>query len=311
MARGWSGAGAWRAGAPKPVLVADELDRCCRTAGAAEARAFRKPILPTGLDVLAGRLADHARVSADVFMLGERVVDKLPLVVVVLLLVDQDGLLGAGGREADDARAAEGLPGLAGAGAARTAPSSCPLPLAPVGPPAALVPVDGARRSGIRAGLPAVAAGVPELESRSCLSRRSNCCRTTKPRAAADQRAAADVRLRRWGRCRRPWWRRRPAAGRRSPWRWGLVLAEQNRLPIVFAGDRVDVFLAQEADFVGFDQRVGVGRIGVELPVVELDGADVLLAAVHGFELAVALDLLGDLGRGDGQRDGRKAPAGR
>ena len=41
----------------------------------------------------------------------------------------------------------------------------------------------------------------------------------------------------------------------------------------------------------------------MEFPVVELDGALVLLAAVHGLPLAVALDLLGDLGHGDRQRE--------
>ena len=40
------------------------------------------------------------------------VVDKFPLVVVGLGLVDHDGLLGAVGREADDAGSAEGLAGL-------------------------------------------------------------------------------------------------------------------------------------------------------------------------------------------------------
>ena len=34
----------------------------------------------------------------------------------------------------------------------------------------------------------------------------------------------------------------------------------------------------------------------MELPVVELDGADVLLAALHGLPLAVALDSLATLG---------------
>ena len=37
--------------------------------------------------------------------------------------------------------------------------------------------------------------------------------------------------------------------------------------------------------------------------VVELDCTRILLAAVHGLYLAVALNLLGNFGRGDGQRD--------
>ena len=72
-------------------------------------------------------------------------------------------------------------------------------------------------------------------------------------------------------------------------------------LPVVLAGDGVDVFLAQEADFVGLHEGVEAGRVGVEFPVVELDGAGVLLAALHGFVLAVELDFLGYSGHGNGQ----------
>src|SRR5579863_839516 len=46
----------------------------------------------------------HARIA-------QGAVSEFPLVVVVLLLIDNDGLLGTGGRKADDARAAEGLSG--------------------------------------------------------------------------------------------------------------------------------------------------------------------------------------------------------
>ena len=82
-----------------------------------------------------------------------------------------------------------------------------------------------------------------------------------------------------------------------------LVLAEEDRLPVDFAGDGIDVLFAQETNVVGLDEGVGVGRIGVEFAVVELDGAAVLHAAMPGFEILVALDGFGDLGRGDGQRD--------
>src|ERR1035441_10917519 len=47
-------------------------------------------------------------------LLGDRVVDKLPLVVMILLLVDHNGLLGAVGREAHDGSPAEGLAVQAG-----------------------------------------------------------------------------------------------------------------------------------------------------------------------------------------------------
>src|SRR5579863_7146582 len=43
--------------------------------------------------------------------IAQGAVSEFPLVVVVLLLIDNDGLLGTGGRKADDARAAEGLSG--------------------------------------------------------------------------------------------------------------------------------------------------------------------------------------------------------
>ena len=74
--------------------------------------------------------------------------------------------------------------------------------------------------------------------------------------------------------------------------------------PLIFARHGVFVLLAQEADLVGLDQGVDVGREGVELLVIELDGAGVLLAALHGLELAVALKLLDDPGHGDGEREG-------
>ena len=85
--------------------------------------------------------------------------------------------------------------------------------------------------------------------------------------------------------------------------RGSFVLAERDRLPVVLAGHGIDVFLAQEANVVGVDEGVDVGRIGVEFAVVELNGAAVLHAAMKGFEVAVALDGAGDVGRGDGQRD--------
>ncbi len=85
-----------------------------------------------------------------------------------------------------------------------------------------------------------------------------------------------------------------------------FVLAEEDRLPVHFVGDGIDVFLAQETDVVGFDEGVGVGRIGMERSVIELNSAAVLHAAMIGFKIAVALDGFGNLRRGDGQRNDDK-----
>ena len=75
-------------------------------------------------------------------------------------------------------------------------------------------------------------------------------------------------------------------------------------LPILFAGRRVRILLAQEANVVGaLEQRIDVGRIGPEFLVVHPDPADVLLAAMHRLDFAVALNLFGNPGQGDGQRD--------
>jgi hypothetical protein len=70
--------------------------------------------------------------------------------------------------------------------------------------------------------------------------------------------------------------------------------------------DRILVFLAQEADFVGLDERLDVGRVGFEFAVVELNGAAILHASMKGFEVAVALDGAGNFGRGDGEREGEE-----
>ena len=51
-------------------------------------------------------------------LIGAGIVDKLPLVVMILLFIGEDGLLRAGRLEADDPCAAEGLAGLAKGGCA-------------------------------------------------------------------------------------------------------------------------------------------------------------------------------------------------
>ena len=59
----------------------------------------------------AGGLANLAGVAtAYGWRVGERVVGELPLVVVLLLLVDENRGIGAGGREADDACPTKGWP---------------------------------------------------------------------------------------------------------------------------------------------------------------------------------------------------------
>ena len=178
----------------------------------------------------AGGLADRAGVAAAHGLhIGERVVSKLPLVIVVLLFVDQDGLFWAGGGEADDARAAEGLSGLARAGtrAGRTVlpdelvpevvlpvPPVLPLvpPLSPVVPePPPEVPVEGVEP------LPDPMRRRSRYRRRARLSRRL----TTEGRSPPSSRCFRRGRCRRWGQCPR-WSRRsRQAAGRRSPLRSG------------------------------------------------------------------------------------------
>lgn len=69
--------------------------------------------------------------------------------------------------------------------------------------------------------------------------------------------------------------------------------------PVGFAGHGVGVAPAEEADVVGFFELFEGAGVVAELAVVELDGADVLPAAVDGFEFAVAAEGLGDAGGGD------------
>ena len=73
----------------------------------------------------AGRLADGSGVApAYLLLVHQRAVEELPLVVVVFLFVDQDGLLRTGRGKADDAAAPEGLTtasGVVGGTAARAA----------------------------------------------------------------------------------------------------------------------------------------------------------------------------------------------
>ncbi len=80
-----------------------------------------------------------------------------------------------------------------------------------------------------------------------------------------------------------------------------LVFADVDQPPVVLAGERVEVFFAQEALVVGLFQLLDRAGIVLELLIVDADGAGVLLGAVLSFELAVALDVHGDARRGDRQ----------
>ena len=82
-----------------------------------------------------------------------------------------------------------------------------------------------------------------------------------------------------------------------------LVHTDGDGLPVFFAGGGVDVFFAEEAHFVGVDEGIDVGRVAAEAAVVEPDRAGVLLAAVHSFDFALALDGFGNAGGGDGEGD--------
>ena len=210
---------------------------------------------------------------------------------MVLLLVDQDGLTGAGGGEADDAGATEGLSAEAGI-CARTAcgTGGC-----------------AATASGTACGVRGTAGGGCRRAWASCRTGGGG----AKEGTTADGRAGPGASIDSASTTGSDAGHNRAAGGACACDRLaeetkclGLGLAKADGLPIILAGHWVNVFLPQEADLAGLHQRVHVGRISVELSVVELDGASVLLTALHGFALAVELDFLGDSGHGDRQRDG-------
>ena len=152
-----------------------------------------------------------------------RVVDELPLVVVLFLLVDQNGLFGAGGGEADDARAAKGLAGL-----------SVPVPVGRrfrwlvfpailvVSPRCCLVPP-------VRRFVGRAVRRCRELESAAKVP-----MRRTEPAAGF---ASFRGRCRRWGLCRRSCGVAGERLAEESHRRWSLVLANrigfQSSLPVM------------------------------------------------------------------------------
>jgi hypothetical protein len=68
-----------------------------------------------GLAIASRHAGTSGVAAAHGLHVGDGVIGEFPLVVVLLFLVNEDGFSGAGGREADDASAAEGLPALIGA----------------------------------------------------------------------------------------------------------------------------------------------------------------------------------------------------
>lgn len=76
-----------------------------------------------------------------------------------------------------------------------------------------------------------------------------------------------------------------------------------NGFPVFLSGSRICILSAQEAEIIGRDHRVYARRIAIELSVIHLDAADILLAALHGLDLTVALNLLGNFGRSDRHRN--------
>ena len=63
-----------------------------------------------------------------------------------------------------------------------------------------------------------------------------------------------------------------------------------HQLPVILAGQGVEIAPAQEADVVRLDELIHGCRVGAEFLVVHPDRALVLQAPLYRFELAVVLD---------------------
>jgi hypothetical protein len=72
--------------------------------------------------------------------------------------------------------------------------------------------------------------------------------------------------------------------------------------PVIFAGHRIQIALAQETHVFGAHQLIDGIRITAVLPVVEADCSDILVAAVNRFEFLVATQVGGDSRRGNRER---------
>ena len=75
-----------------------------------------------------------------------------------------------------------------------------------------------------------------------------------------------------------------------------------DKTPVGFAGDGVDVALAQIAYVVGFFQLLHGARVHTGLSVVETEGTHVLVSTVDSFDFLFATKVLGDFGCGYAER---------
>jgi hypothetical protein len=75
-----------------------------------------------------------------------------------------------------------------------------------------------------------------------------------------------------------------------------------DQFPVRFAGHRVWILLAKKSDIRRLFELIHRSRITSELPVIELDGANIFVPAMNRFHLAIAAQVESHLGGGDAQR---------
>jgi hypothetical protein len=76
-----------------------------------------------------------------------------------------------------------------------------------------------------------------------------------------------------------------------------MRFAEMDQTPIVLAGERIEITLAQETLAVGVHQLVDGAGVAAILSVIQADGADVLFASLNGLHFLVAPQFGRNLGR--------------
>jgi hypothetical protein len=77
--------------------------------------------------------------------------------------------------------------------------------------------------------------------------------------------------------------------------------------PVRLAGHRVYIALPQKALIVRLLERLyRRGKLPAVLPDIDLDGAYILVAAMHGLDLTLPLQLLRHLGRGNAEHQQNK-----
>jgi hypothetical protein len=81
------------------------------------------------------------------------------------------------------------------------------------------------------------------------------------------------------------------------------LLAIVDDAPVVFPGHWVEISLAQETLVVALDELVDRSGEPAVFGLIDLDGADVLLPAVDGFDLLIAAQVFCHFGRRYGQRE--------